>query len=60
MNQTKLKGHTEFELRLAIRQERLALTRERIQLMAGVRRLYEIDERLAELEKTEYLMDNYG
>lgn len=50
-----LNGYTESELTLAIRQEKLALIRERPSI---VRRLNQIDERLAELCKAECLLEN--
>lgn len=53
-----INGFTENELALAIRQERLALTKERIALLSYVRRLVEVDDRLAELDHAEDLLQN--
>ena len=53
-----IKGYNEGELTAAIRAERLALTRERMALMRCVTRLTQIDDRLAELEKAENLLEN--
>lgn len=50
-----VKGYTETELELAIRQEKAALIKERPPL---ARRLAEIDRRLLELEKAEHLLEN--
>lgn len=51
-------GYSEGELSLAIRQERLALTKERIVLMRGMGRLNQIDDRLQDLAHAEYLLEN--
>jgi hypothetical protein len=58
VNRTKLNGHSVAGLRLAIRQERQSLIQERIKLLPKVQRLVEIDDKLAELEKAEYLLEN--
>lgn len=49
-----VRGYSESELRLAVRQERFDLVRERIEL---VKRLRQIDFRITELEKAENLLD---
>lgn len=53
-----IKGYSEAELVLMVRQERLALERERISLVMAVNRLKVIDDRLKEIEKAEGLLCN--
>lgn len=53
-----IKGFTEEELTLAIRQERLTLTKERVGLMRYANRLAQVDARLDELDHAEYLLEN--
>lgn len=50
----ELQGHTPGELRLLIRREKLALLKE---LTPLERRVKAIHERLAELDKAEFLLD---
>lgn len=57
-----IRGYTETELRSAVRQERLSLTRERISLIHQRheinRRLDQIDGRLVDLTTADELLEN--
>lgn len=49
-----LHGYTETELKLAVRQEKLSLVRERVEL---VKRMRWIDARMGELDTADNLLD---